>query len=317
MNKEKRTLISMVLLCVLVVLSSCSVIDGDDPKQTVGSSDVLFYRKVAREVDADGWVYTFVNTGWKDENADDSSLIKYQFFGINLRYKYDENYIDTITRELPNGEKYIERVIPTCLILGTGSDAEKRDMQLIEEIIDYKSKSIEDLLALDPDDYTFEIIDKEMFFRLMRTALTSEPQSEGTDMSYWEKPTYAFFTEPDWRDGYKFQIAFVQETGGVDELYIDVLFKTGEGYDDYIQLSDLIDAQSATAHQTQAFEMINSITMAIREKDNFLATAEDYKNIIIDGIDFSRLYTFLKNIHENKFDQYYESPIIEKVEGAA
>lgn len=317
MERKKCCITIAILLSLVLALCSCSMQNPTTSNNAEGNNDILFYRKVAREFNDDGWVYTFVNNGWKDPDADDSNLYKFQFFGINLRYKYNENYIQTITRELPNGEIYIERVIPTCLILGTGLDAEKRDMQLIEEILYNKNYSAEELLALDPDDYTFEVIDKEMFFRLMRTALTSEPQAEGEDKSYWEKPTYAFFTEPDWRDGYKFQIAFVQETGGVDELYIDVLFKTGEGYDDYIQLSDLIDAQSATADQTQAFEMIKSITMAIRERDNFMATAEDYKNIIIDGIDFSRLYTFLKNIHENKFDQYYESPIIEKVEGAA
>ena len=281
--------------------------------------EVAFYRKVARESLENGWVYTFVNEGYKDENADDSHLIKYSFFGMNIRYKYDDNYIQKIVREPESdrGHTITQIVVPPFLALGDGSEAEKRDMQLIDSILDYENKSVEDLLALDPDDYSFEVIDKEMFFRLMKTALTSEPQKESKDITYWDKPGHAFLTEPMYLSGYKFQIAFLQETGCVDELYIDVLYQTGDGYKDYVQLSDMVDNQTATAEQKQAFATIRSIVDDIKESESYIANADGYKEDVIGGVDFSRLYNFLKNIHENKFELYTEDPHVETIEGTA
>lgn len=302
--KHKKTMLIGLILS-MVMLSSCGF-------------NVKFYRKIARETLNNGWVYTFENDGYKDKNADDSDLIKYSFSGINLRYKYDDNYIQNIVR-IPESERggdpYTEITVPPFLMLGEGSDAEKRDMELIEKILDSKN-SVEDLLALDPDDYEFEVVDKEMFFRLMRTALTGEPQKESKIKSYWEKPSYAFLNEQTYIEGYKFQIAFLQGTGLVDELFIDVLYRTGDGYKDYVQLSDLVENNTATEEQKQVFDVITKIRSDIKEQDIYIANADDYKDKVIGNIDFSRLYVFLSNIHENKFDEYLEGPmVIKTVEG--
>lgn len=305
----KNKIAILVLVIISAFFSACG-----------GTEDfeVKFYRKVARETLDNGWVYTFVNDGLKDENADDSDLIKYSFFGINLRYKYDDNYVRKVVHEPESpdkGKPFTEIIIPPCLLLGDGSEAEKRDMQLIDTILDYKNKSVEDLLALNPDDYEFEVIDKAMFFRLMKTALTSEPQKEGNDQAYWDKPTYAFYTEPTYLSGYKFQIAFLQETGCVDELYIDVLYQTGDDYKDYVQLSDLVDNQTATAEQKQVFDNIVKIVADIKENENFIVNAAEYKDKKIGEVDFSRLYNFLNNIHKNNFKVYNEEPRTQIIEG--
>lgn len=274
-----------------------------------------FTRKVAREVTEDGWVYTFVHEENKDKNKDDSGLAKYRFFGMNIRYKYDENYISTnlrVPESERGGDPYTEVIIPTFLALGEGSKEEKEDMELIAKIID-SSHSVDYLLSLNPDDYEFKVVDKNMFFRLMRKALTSEPQKEGTDITYWEKPSYAFLTEETYIDGYKFQIAFLQETGCVDEIYIDVLYRTGDKYNDYIQLSDMIDDNSATQEQKEAFELITEIIQGIKENNLYNYNGESYKDLVIGGIDFSRLYEFLENIHNNNFTPYDDEPIIEIV----
>jgi hypothetical protein len=274
----------------------------------------MFFRKVSRETHDDGWVYTFVYEDYKDENEDDSHLMKYRFFGMNLRYNYNENYHQTITRNFEDAtvsrEPYIEIIIPPFLMLGEGSEAEKKDMQLIETILD-SSNSVEDLLSINSDNYIFEVIDKEMFFKLMRTALEGEPQKEGGD---WDKPIYAFFSEPVYLSDYKFQIAFLQETGGVDEIYIDVLYQTGDNYNDYVKLSDLVENNSATAEQRQAFAKITEIVNGIKESDTFIFESESYKADKIGDVDFSRLYNFLNNIHDNKFDLYSKGPHVEIVE---
>jgi hypothetical protein len=275
-----------------------------------GGFNIYSYRKVARKVQDDGWVFTFVNNG--DKSGDDSDILKYQFYGINIRYKYNDDYVQEITHVSERGTTVTERKVPAILIWGSASEEQKRDMQLIDTILS-NDRTAEELLALNPDDYTFEALDQEMFFELMRTALTSAPQKEGTDLDYWDKPTYAFYVEPEFIDDYKFQVAFLQETGCVDELFIDVQYRTGDEYDDYIQLSDLVDAGTATKEQQEVFEKISSIVEDIKEQENFIVDAESYKDLEIGEIDFSRLYTFLNNIHENKFDLYEEDAITQVI----
>ena len=309
MARNKMPSILVCLIAVFTILVSCGYARFED------QFEVTFFRKVARESHDDGWVFTFVCNGYKDKEKDDSNLVKFQFYGLNQRYRYNDAYIRNEIQTTPNGATQSATVIPACLTWGTGSDAEKRDMQLIQSIINASDVAAEKLLALNPDDYSFEVMDKELFFSLMMTALTSEPQKEGTDITYWDKPTHAFLAEPIYIDGYKFQVCFMQETGCVDELYIDILYQTGNGYKDYIQLSDLIDSKNATADQLRAFELIQNIVTDIKNAESFVVNKDTYQNVTIGEIDFSRLYTFLEKIHTNNYEQYIVESIIEFHEG--
>ena len=323
----KNFLLTFTLFIIAVIIiasfSSCgqnSNKSGDPTNDFDPASPFPVFRKVAREARDDGWVYTFVYADYKDKNADNSGIFKYRFFGINLRRKYDENYIQKIVHEPEDpdrGSTYTEIVYPSILVAGRGPAAESRDMALINNTILDNSKSVEELLALDPDDYEFESVDKEMFFRLMRTALTGEPQKEGTDQAYWDKPTFALMIEPVYLSGYKFQVAFLNETGSVDEMYIDVLYQTGNGYTDYVQLSDLAESGSATEEQMQAFEKIREIADGIKENDSYFANADEWRDLQIAGIDFSRLYTFFEKLYKNDYSAYLEEPYSEIIEGIA
>lgn len=290
----KKVKFMLVILCCLSLLVSCNwsgegSVTTDDTTEKVY---VPFYRKVARCALDNGWVYTFVRDGMKDGN--DSQIFKYSFKGINIKYKYAEKY---------GGISSEADLITGCLLFGNGSDAEKRDAQLIASILS-NDKTDEELLALDPDDYTFEVIDKEIFFSLMREALTGEPQKEGTDQNYWNKPEYAFLTEKMYQNGYKFQICFLNETGLIDELFIDVLYKTGEGQMEYDQLSDLVASGRAAAEQIEAFELIQSIVRNIKENVSYIDNADSYRDKTVGGIEFSRLYNFLEDIHNNRIEDY-------------
>lgn len=312
MRRLTSLILSFFFLFLSVLSSGCT---PNKPSENISESlNVPFYRKVAREVQNDGWVFSFVNNGLKEEDADDSDSIKYQFFGINIRYRYDDRFIKTVTQTTDKGTSLTQLYIPGALIWGNGSEGQERDMKLVSSILD-NTKTVEELLALNPADYTFEELDKDMFFRLMKTALTSDPQKEGTDQSYWDKPTYAILTEPAYLEGYKFQVAFMQETGCVDELYIDVLYQTGDEYDNYIQLSDLVDSGTATPEQEQAFRLLQNTVKDIKECESFITNAESYRNQLISEIDFSRLYTFLEDIHNNNFELYYGQPLILPIEG--
>ena len=290
----KKVKIILAILCCLSLLISCNW-SGEGSVTTDGTPEkvyVPFYRKVSRCTLDNGWVYTFVRDGMKDGN--DSEIFKYSFKGINIKYKYAEKYA---------GVSSDSDLITGCLLFGNGSDAERRDARLISSILS-NDKTDEELLALNPDDYTFEVIDKEMFFRLMREALTGEPQEEGTDQNYWNKPEYAFLTEKIYQNGYKFQICFLNETGLVDELFIDVLYKTGEGQTEYEQLSDLVASGRATAEKKEAFDLICAIVSDIKETVSYLSNADSYTDKTVGGIEFSRLYSFLDDIHNNRIEDY-------------
>lgn len=266
---------------------------GNNPSASAANtSDIMFYRKVARRRLDNGWVYTFTREGMKD--GDDSGVYKYVFYGINVKYKYAEKY---------GGISSETNLDTGCLLFSECSEAEKRDAELISAILS-NDKTDEELLALNPDDYTFEVIDKDMFFELMREALTGEAQAEGRDQNYWDKPYFVFLQEKEYVDGYKFQICALNETGLVDELFIDVLYKTGAGEMEYVQLSDLIASGKATAEQTEVFELISTIVSDIKEQTSYVYNSGSYRDMTVDGIDFSRLYDFLEDMHNNRFEDY-------------
>lgn len=310
MKIKKQYNVLVCILAAIVLISGCAGSKNAEQEET-DFMNQAFARKVARKVCDDGWVFTFVNevdlTG-----QDDPDQIKYLFNGINVRHRFDRNFDQVQTQKYDNGEQKTFRVVPPIMIWGNGSDKQKRDMEKVSEILD-SSQSADDLLALNPDGYSFEELDKDMFFELMKQALTGEPQKEGTSQSYWDKPTFAFYTEPAYIDGYKFQVAFLQETGCVDVVYIDILYQTGQEYDDYEQLSDIIDSGKADEGQTEVFGLVTDIARRIEDEESFVAGADEYKDKEIKGIDMSRLYAFLKNIHENKFDIYDEDPIVYEI----
>lgn len=308
----KKMIVWLVVSVLLTsVLVSCKN-EGEksDPHDGVAS----FFRKIAREVTEDGWVYTFEYEDLKDENADDSDIIKYSFYGINIRYQFNDDYIQ-VHEQIIGDQTYTTVIVPSCMIAGNGPSAESRDMALINNVILDQSLSVEELLALNPDDYKFESINKDIFFRLMREALTGEEHKENTDLTYWDRASWAMMTEPQYIDNYRFQIGYVQGCGCIDELYIDVRYQTGDGYKDFVQLSDLIAAGDATEEQQQVFEMIQIVVKDIKEQENFIASADIYKNKTIGEIEFSRLFAFLQNIHSNQYNQYIADQYSEVFEG--
>ncbi len=306
-----RKLSLCMLFLFVTLLCACSTL-----KTSNEVSDISIFRKVAREECEDGWVYTFMYEDYKDEKADDSGLLKYSFSGINIRYTYDKEYIQkkVIYPEDENDDIITQIIYPTFLLLGDGSADEKADMALIYEILT-PDRSVEELLAIDPDAYEFKTVDKDMFFRLMHTALTGEPQKEGSKLSYWDKPSYAIMCEEAFLSGYKFQVSCLHSTGFIDVIYIDVLYQDNSSDCGYVQLSDMIDNNTATEEQKKVFEKIKQIAEEIKGTDNYLINADSYKSLTIGDVDFSRLYTFLENIHNNSFEEYIIHPRVETVTG--
>ena len=325
---KRRKILCCLLLAILILsLSGCKKdpaqaeraameeqydVNGADPYRirNPGGFKVWIYEKIARRVTEDGWVFTFEQYGSK--TGDDSNLCRYSFSGVNLRYRYDDAYIQTVSHSTDSGVIRRERQIPATLNWGCGPSAQQRDRELIETILT-NDREPEALLALDPADYRFESIDKELFFGLMREALTGDRHKEGTNRAYWEIQESAFLTEPLALDGYKLQIAYLAPLGCVDEIYIDVLYPTGEGYKDYVQLSDLVEQGEASPEQREAFALLAQIGEKIKREDSFIAGAEEYRNRKLGGVDFSRLARFLQKLHENDIDAYRVEDIYEEI----
>ncbi len=294
MGKLKRYILIILILCQAIPLCACS----DKDKEHV---EWKFSKKMARVVQEDGWVYTFDYLYSKD-GVESDTLIPFQFYGVNLRYRYNDAYTETINTT-ENG-KTVTKTVPAVIQMlgGANSQGIKNDMKKVADILDYQNCSVtpEELLAINPEDVTFEELDKDLFFGLIHEALNSEPHPEGDNVL----PVYALMTEPEYINNYKFQIGFVSDMGTVDVIYIDVLYRTGDGYNDYIQLSDMVDNGTANEEQKQAFDLIKSISAGIVEDNNLIYEYDANKDKNIADIDFSRLYSFLKDIKNQNYDKY-------------
>ena len=287
-------------LCILfiLILSLVSCKDKDDnPKEEYNWP---YTQKVAILSQDDGWYYTFSHSYYEEED-NDSGLIPFNFFAINLRYRYNDAYMTT--EKVVVDDKVVDKVVPqTVQILGASNSEEiKNDMYDVAELLKYDGGEVtkEELLELTVDDIEFEELDEGLFIGLMKTALNSEPHKEG---KYAEIPSYALLTEPEYLSNYKFQIGFLNYMGCIDVIYIDVLYKTGSEYDAYIQLSDMVDSGEASEEQLKLFEKIQDISKGIVEENNF-TYKEDGENVIAD-VDISRLYNFLTDIENSNYTKY-------------
>ena len=138
-----------------------------------------------------------------------------------------------------------------------------------------------------------------------------KPLPENYTFAYLDKWELGCFWEPERLDGYWFQICCAQMMGYVDAIYIDVLYETGPGYRDYVQLSDLVDAGTATDEQKEAFALLRRICEWIEEEDCYMGPVEEYADKTIGGLDFTRLYRILKHLHEsNDIFAYTIQPVV-------
>ncbi len=296
-------------LFLILTLSACRTPEGPSSVETQPSltenettANHSFFRKYASFMDdKTGWYYSFTY----EQDKDNPSNRVYLFIGLNLRYRYDDDFwsISWNRQISPDGVTFWEKVSskPGALRFGNGGDAQRRDRAIINTLLDV-SRTPEDILALDPGNYQFETIDKNLFFGLIHEALEGDPLPDIGSKDYWMKPTSGTWTEPGYMDGYKFQLAYYMKNAQIDEVYIDVLYKTGDTYNDYVQLSDLVEEGKATAEQEEAFSLIQSIRKGIKEESVFIAASETYMNRTIANIDFSRLYNFLLSVHTNQIN---------------
>ena len=305
----KRYLKYLALLCALClvtgVVTACQQ-PPEEPKPT------LCFR-IAVQADPDGWVYAFDNqylVGDVDYGSGVEGRVPFTFTGVNLRYRYNENYTKVIQTQDALGNTVNKTVLLSTLLRGDSSlEEEQRDMAKISAYLNYDRKGTSlttaELMALTPEELGFECIDGEMFLRLMRECLTSESIPLG---AYPSLPSYALLTEPVYLDDYKIQVGIKGSFGAVAVIMLDVLYRTGEELTDYVQLYDLVRDGEASEEQIQLLDTLQSIESGIVQNNDLQYGEKEYGDAVIAGVSLDRLYEMLENIEKNEYMQYVVYP---------
>ena len=275
------------------------------PEQPIPNSPAYFTQRASYTDEENDWYYEL--SFGRQPGLNDFAT----FIGLDLRHRYEEGRYNEFT--YPDGTRgyMIVRRQATGRWFGQGSDAEKRDRKLVNEIL---KKALDPAIAGDPDpaDYSFEVLDKDLFFDLLKKALAAAPD-EWTGKRRDSTLSTEILVEPEWQDGYRFQIISPVRQSGIDEVYIDVLYRTGDGFNDYVQLSDLAEEGKADALQQELFLLLQDVRAAIKEENSFTAREAVLKEKSIEGVDLGRLITFLQDLERGDlsiFGKYHDDPNI-------
>lgn len=294
-----------LLLAFLLLLSACSS-ESSDPEPK------LQYR-MAYHIANDGWVYVLANQ-YLDTDTDYGSGAPdrwpFAFRGVNLRYRYNEGFTETYTSTDDKGNVVTRTVLQSTLLLGSSdSQAERQDMDTIAKYLGYdragKLYTTAELLALTPEDLQFTYLDPNIFLDLLQECLASENEPHG---GYSGLPSWALFAEPIYLDDYTFQVGLIGGLGTVEVLMLDVLYKTGDGLTDYVQLYDLVKAGTATEEQVALLNTLQEIEQGVAANNDLQYGVDTYKDSVIANVKLSRLYGMLKNIAESNYGQYVVHP---------
>ena len=303
---KTRRRITAFLLTGLMVLGLCACGKGSGtqpavPDNTVPSqrSDIaptkITERRFAFELLNDDWAAYF-RYEYVPENK---NPYVYSFVINNMRYRCNEEWTETWTENRDKDGKLVYDVSYTLKPVKSWfsiNDARRTDRKKISDLF-AGSPSPEQLLALKVDSLQFEELDKDLFFRLIRKAFTEDQKAERDMQKHRLDYFYSMEYESSFRDDYKFQICYLMSLPGyLEKIVIDVLYKTGEAYNDYDQLSDLVRDGRASTEQQEAYAFIRKIEDAVVAQNRFDALSDEYEDLEIGGIDFSRLWQFMQDL---------------------
>ena len=264
------------------------------------------YQITAREGDAagDGWIVTFLYEDFKDKSEVPSDYRpRYEYFIYNLRHWDDDPIVIHAGRFIQEG---INSLHYRDAAFSENTAGLERDLTLIGNLLKEKVMP-EELLAFDPAQIDFEVLDKEQFFRLMRKALTSaprEPERQRSFDGYLYEANY--FRERVFLDGYVFRFSYLWGWGFMDEVFIDVAYGSA---DNFVLLSDLVEEGKATPEQQEAYALLRQISESLKGREyepNY--NSESYKNTVIGEIDFGRLYDMTNELMNNIWPEDYYLP---------
>lgn len=315
-------IVAAAMLALVIGAATWNIVVNKNRQQTAGNKDDAvvwqFSYLTASEFHEDGWYFCFDKFFYKDgSEADD--VMPYTFWAMNLRYRHaDQQSHAEETGNVQNTAEGNEDASEAESFSGAaGDDAQwdgpydvmwyggssglaVKDMAYINNFL--KGTTDEELLALRAEDLPFTEIDPEWFIGLVKTALTAEAHREGNYVDIGSM----LLAEPEFADGYKFQIGCVVFMGCIDAMYIDVLYESDTAPYGYVQLSDMVDAGTATAQQAELFELLQSISADAVSQNNLLSGFDKNRKKELAGIELSRLYSCLEDMEKNNLDRYYQ-----------
>lgn len=296
----KKTIISLtlVLITILAITAAAFALVGFTDQQSFNEASTSTVRySSASALTEDGWLYVMDYYDYGPSVPEDIIDI-YNFQCVDLRYTDESCRISSI-----NSHYLVYAASRSSANRGLEAANSASDLHQINNVILTKDKSPEDLLALDPADFSFSFIDKELFFSLLAEALTAETVKMCSDQPHLDGYAYgpALVTEPEFADGYRFQAAYANTVlacatdGCVQHLYIDLQYETADGY---VLLSELVKQGLATDAQVELYHQLCAIGNAIIATNDYTADAENYGTLSIDGVDLARLAPMLASIAE-------------------
>ncbi len=267
-----RAALSLLLSAAAVFFCGC---EGEGTRGDGGPVQVIFPEAFEMRTADDGWVYTFCHDFNKDgSEISDRSIYTSFFRAFNIRYAYTDGTESTFD-------------------IGGGTPL-GRDMKKISELL--YSEPLprkEDLLAVDRESVAFEAIDGDMFFDMMTAALNGRAHPVGNWSVY---PEHGLLREQGYEDGYAFQFGFVCECGVFEASFIDVLYPADGAPCGYVQLSDMVDAGTATGEESELFRVLSEISGGITGEDDLYFGDERYKGETLASVDLGRLYAMFEKI---------------------
>ena len=262
--KKPRAGIVTVMVIVSLFAAGCAL---TNPSETTVPTGEAFtgvknrYRIAAREGDpaGDGWVFSFVYEDFKAYLSSDAKPY-YTFRIDNIRH-WNDSPVKAVSLS-----PYQTGISGSYQDAGYTENTEglERDLAVIESLLKAGTKP-EDLLSLDPSTVDFEVLDKDQFFRLMRTALTATPRWPERQRSF-DGPFYGadYFREREFLDGYVFRFALLECWGFMDEVFIDVAYGSA---DNFVLLSDLVEEGKATSEQQEAYALLRQIAESLKGRE--------------------------------------------------
>ena len=294
----KKTILSLtlVLVTILAVTASAFALVGFTDQESFNETAAPTVRySSASAITEDGWLYVMDYYDY-GQSVPEDIIDVYNFQCVDLRYADESCRISSI-----DSPYLVYAASRTSANRGLEAANLASDLHQINNMILTKDKSPAELLALDPAEFAFSYIDKELFFSLLKEALSKETVEMCDQQSHLDGIAYgpALLTEPAFADGYRFQVAYHNTVlacatdGCVQHLYIDLQYETVDGC---VLLSQLVEQGVATDAQVQLHEQLCAIAKAIIANDDYTADAEHYGKLTIDGVDLGRLAPMLSSV---------------------
>lgn len=275
-----------------------------DDTREFAPTEIRENRRSYELLDGD-WVVTFNYYYYPKELFPyEPAPYSYTFGIVNMRYRFNEEWTESVNidQERDGGTVYYVHysIFPVKSWFSV-NESRRNDREKLKELF-AQGLSPEEMLALDKDALQFEELDKDLFFRLMQKAFAGDQKAEKDVPSRHLDYYYSMEFENDYQDGYKFQVCYLGGGGDmgqncyIEKTVIDVLYKTGEKYNEYDQLSNLVKDGKASAEQQEAYALIRKIEDAVVAQNRFSALSAEYEDLEIGGIDFSRLWQFMQDL---------------------